>query len=359
MSTPATCAASRSAISSLALESGPTPSDLPDGVTTDLFGLVPVRANLSARQAKELGLMTSGTCGQPSTTSSKSADLQSSLESRLQAKTQTLGSTLYAMTWKEWITPSGRSRSRLRASVRRTSGTGSTGWPTPTAALAEKGVRTFEGGLLEAMRNHGPDLAAVACLAGCPTTTSTDAVRCPSVNATTPNITLNHAANLAGWTTPTRRDWRDTGEVKPRIEGKNTVFGLRADQLGRQAQLAGWPTPDTTMMQAKTAPPVLGNRKPSDPQISLADVAHHLAPGPARFTDSGQLLTGSCAGMAAGGQLNPAHSRWLMGLPPEWDSAAPIGTPPPGPKASATARAASRATATPSTRKPRASSSNA
>jgi hypothetical protein len=59
------------------------PSGLPDGVTTDLFGLVPVRANLSARQAKELGLMTSGTCGQPSSTSSKSANLQSSLESRL------------------------------------------------------------------------------------------------------------------------------------------------------------------------------------------------------------------------------------------------------------------------------------
>ena len=54
MSTPATYAASRSAISSQALASGHMPSGLPDGVTTDLFGLVPVRANLSARQAKEL-----------------------------------------------------------------------------------------------------------------------------------------------------------------------------------------------------------------------------------------------------------------------------------------------------------------
>ena len=49
----------------------------------DLFGQVPVRANLSARQARELGLLTSGTFGPPSSTSSKSASLLSSLESKL------------------------------------------------------------------------------------------------------------------------------------------------------------------------------------------------------------------------------------------------------------------------------------
>ena len=83
MFTQATYAASPSAISSQALGFGLMPSDLPDGATTDLFGLVPARANLSARQAKELGLMTSGTCGQPSSTSSSSAALQSFLESKL------------------------------------------------------------------------------------------------------------------------------------------------------------------------------------------------------------------------------------------------------------------------------------
>lgn len=136
MFTPTTCADSSSVTSSPASASGAWHFAAPDGQMTDLFGLVPVRANLSARQARELGLLMSGTCGPISTTSSASANLQSSLESRLQAKLLTRGSTLFKMTWKEWVTPSGRSRSRLLASALRTYGAGSTGWPalpTPTA----------------------------------------------------------------------------------------------------------------------------------------------------------------------------------------------------------------------------------
>ena len=103
-----------------------------DGLTIGPSGQDRVLASLSARQAKALGLMTSGTFGRHSTGSSTSADLSRSLESRLRAKTDSIGSTLYCLTWKDRITPQGRLIPALRASVRRTSGRDCTGWVTPS-----------------------------------------------------------------------------------------------------------------------------------------------------------------------------------------------------------------------------------
>lgn len=126
-----TSPATTNAIFSLASEAGLSRFDKPVGPTIVLSGPDPAHASLSPRQARAAGLMTSGTCGHRSIGSSRSADLQSSLESRLRARTRNLGSTLYKLIWKRWTTPLGPSRFRLQASARPRSETAYTGWPTP------------------------------------------------------------------------------------------------------------------------------------------------------------------------------------------------------------------------------------
>lgn len=96
-----TLPATASAISSPASVGGRSPCGLPAGPTTGPSGPAPAPASPSARQAKEAGLLTSGTFGRSGTISSESAVLQSSLASRLRARTASAGSTLYRLTWKD------------------------------------------------------------------------------------------------------------------------------------------------------------------------------------------------------------------------------------------------------------------
>lgn len=123
-----------SAISSPGSADGRLPCVAQDGQTVARHGQHHAPASLSARQAKGLGLLTSGTYGPPHIGLSASAALSWSLASNLAALTRATGSTLYKLTWKPWAMPSGRLRFRLQASARRTSETELIGWPTPIAS---------------------------------------------------------------------------------------------------------------------------------------------------------------------------------------------------------------------------------
>ena len=95
----------RSTISSPASAAGAVRYDSRIGPIIEKFGLEAVLASLSPSRAKEVGLLTTGTSGRISDISSRSAALQSSLESRLRQRLN--GSDLCEVIWKPWTTPWG------------------------------------------------------------------------------------------------------------------------------------------------------------------------------------------------------------------------------------------------------------
>jgi hypothetical protein len=123
---------------------------------------------------------------------------------------------------------------------------------------------------------------------------------------------LNDFAQLAAWVTPTTRDGKDSqDQATVRKDGTSKL----SDSVARQA---AWATPVATEIGntlenylAMKANMTSGKRT----AITHPSVQAQLAlPGP--------LATGSTAETGKRAQLNPAHSRWLMGYPKEWDDCA-------------------------------------
>lgn len=183
------------------------------------------------------------------------------LAEKLKPVTERLGSSLYDMTWKVATTPAGRSVPRLVASAARKSASVCTGWPTPNTVDAKGGTRLGEG-----------------------------------------QIQLCHIAKLAGWTSPQVSDGSGGGQSK-RTEGRSNLNDF--------VMLAGWYAPTKNVNDQP-----LTERGMETP-VGEAKLAA-FGPGPIGFLlgENGWEIR------PASGQLNAAHSRWLMGLPPEWDDAA-------------------------------------
>ena len=286
--------------------------------------------------------MTSGTSGRLGTISSESAALQLSLASRFRRRTASVGSTLFKLTWKQRVTPAGRSIYALRASGRRTSDNACSSWPTTTTRDWKDGGAMHSDVPLNAL------LGRVAWLASWPSPTTPSGGQTPpegtSATGQTPDgrkvqVTLKDVAGLASWPTTRALD----GEKNARsVEGSMAEIERKGQpqDLIQAAHLASWPTTTTSDGTGSGKAPNCqggenlrtvarnGNNEAGNTDSSRRTVSLALSVGPARLTASGELLIGSSAATLTdpnGVRLNPRMSKWLMSLPLSWDTHAPKG----------------------------------
>ena len=316
---PPTSPAPPKPTSSPASAGGPSPSTAPAGLEAGLFGPVPVRASPSRRRADEAASAMRATSGPSGMPSSGSVALQRSLASRLQAAMDVCGSPEYALTWKRWAMPWGPPICALRASARHTSGSGSSGWPTPCAADLIERQKALRPSRIKSGRTTGY-LSEAAFVAGWPTPQTHDATGAKSpakiaeqraAGHGTRNLNEEAVAAMAAWPTPKARDFRSASGREDRHEPDLNVIAARA----------GFPTPTATDAAAGGSRNTPGSK--AHAVVSLPDL---VVPG---------ASTGRGGRTGKPGGLNPELSRYLMGFPAGWGNYAPTATrssqrPPPG-----------------------------
>jgi hypothetical protein len=124
---------------------------------------------------------------------------------------------------------------------------------------------------------------------------------------------------------------------KQRLTENTGIYRGNDCGLGSKAQLAAWPTP-MAGTPAQNGYNEAGNNDSSRKTVELAVALTAWATPTAldakdrTYYSKGDLALGGQAQITCRaptekrGQLNPAHSRWLMGYPAEWDACAPTAT---------------------------------
>ena len=343
MSAPPISPATPNAISSPASAGGLTSSGSLAGPTTDPSGPAPVPVSRFRARDSAKAMPTNDTSGPLFTHSSPSADLQRSLENRLRASLDVNGSPVFALTWRVMDMPSGLPILQLRASAHSTLGSGFIGWPTPCVVEPDtpaekvwerKQRLTEKTGIY---RGNDCGLGSKAQLAAWPTPQAHDQHGAKTQEQRAKQqikggcSNLNEIAQLAAWPSPQARDGAHSRS------GQIERTGGRRRNLDDYVVLAGWPTP-MAGTPATESYNEAGNTGSSRKTVALAAWATPTASEKRRGEDfqEGRALnalealgpkpTGSTVGTASAGQLNPAHSRWLMGYPAEWDACAPTAT---------------------------------
>lgn len=320
MSDPMISEVTHNAISSQGSVDGLAPSLSQGGRQTGRSGPEVALVNHSVPQVNKEEQQMNDISGQSGSISSASVNLQLSLENKLARQFHTDGSMECRLIWKKKVTPSGRRYCQLAPSMRPISEIDFGLWRSPDTGQGGTSGLLKEG---KTRRENGQPIQVRLCdqAAMFPTPTQTDALRCPSPDFKTKNITLNHAALWATQNTMDGMDARSPEAMKRQFgtarKGRTAPADLREQVHPELYPAALWPT-SATRDHKDTGN--LQNSMVRKDGKSRLDTLPRLTFG---LTQNGSSAVTEKQGVSL--QLNPAFAFWLMGYPKEWVSSAQQG----------------------------------